>query len=76
MFEFLTVAAALWLVVLALIGFMDRFLPSEEAPRENHRIPEREYDLLGDDYRDVIEDYFARKAERDERRERAIRGRG
>lgn len=75
MFEFLIAASLVWMLVLGLVGFMDRLIPSERQPRQDTRIPKREYELLGDDYRDVLDDYFARKAERDERRERAIRGR-
>lgn len=75
MFELLVTASVVWVLVLALVGFMDRLLPSHDQARPNARLPEREYELLGDDYREVVEDYFARKAERDERRERAIRGR-
>ena len=75
MFELMVAATAVWMVVLALIGFMDRLLPGHDEARPSTRLPEREYELLGDDYREVVAEYFARKAERDERRERAIRGR-
>lgn len=75
MFEFLLAVSLVWMLVLGLVGFMDRLIPGERQPRQDTRIPRREYELLGDDYRDVLDDYFARKAERDERRERAIRGR-
>ena len=75
MFEFLVTATVIWMLVLALVGFMDRLLPSHDEARPNTRLPEREYELLGDDYREVVAEYFARKAERDERKERAIRGR-
>lgn len=74
MFELMVAATAAWMVVLALIGFLDRLLPGHDQARPSARLSEREYELLGEDYRDLVADYFARKAERDERRERAIRG--
>lgn len=74
MFELLVTATVIWMLVLALVGFMDRLLPRHDQARPSARLPEREYELLGDDYREVVAEYFARKAERDERRERAIRG--
>lgn len=70
-----------WIVIGAIIltlalleSLMGKWRTARPG-RERPRIPARERELLGDDYRDVIEDYFSRKAERDERRERAIRGR-
>lgn len=77
MFEALVILTVAWILTLAVVGYTNKLMdPQRFMPkRSGNRLPEREYELLGEDYRDVIEDYFARKAERDERRERAIRGR-
>jgi hypothetical protein len=57
-------AGAEWLVT----RLMDK---SVARPRPDTRLPQREYDLMGDDYRDAVAEYFHRKAAREE----AIRGR-
>lgn len=74
MYEAWVLAMVVVFLGLAAIGYVARLFTPTPQPRRDERIPRREYELLGEDYRDVVADYFARKAERDERRERAIRG--
>lgn len=58
-------------VIAALDWLIDRAQDRSVArPRTDARLPQREYDLLGDDYRDAVADYFHRKAARD----RIVRG--
>ena len=68
------------IAIVAVVAVLEKALDwvalwSRPRPaRPDHRIAPDELALTGDDYRDAVADYFARKAERDERRERAIRG--
>lgn len=75
-FIFYLVVIAVGVFAIGILEWLyDRMLHrSIGRPRIDSRLPRREYELLGEDYRDAVADYFARKAERDERRERAIRG--
>lgn len=60
------------IVIAALDWLIDRAQDRSLArPRLDNRLPEREYELMGDDYRDAVADYFHRKAARD----RIVRGR-
>ena len=74
---FIFYLAVIWIGAMIVVGLdwlFDRMLDRSVArPRTDTRLPRREYELLGDDYRDAVADYFARKAERDERSQRAFR---
>lgn len=70
---------ALWagLVLIAFAGFvwvgdrlMDRKVPG--PPRPDRRLPERDYALLGTDWRESVAPYFHRELERSNRRRMAV----
>lgn len=70
---------ALWagLVLIAFAGFvwvgdrlMDRKVPG--PPRPDRRLPERDYTLLGTDWRESVAPYFHRELERKNRRRMAV----
>jgi hypothetical protein len=71
---FIFYLVVIWLGALLITGaewvitrLMDKSLAK---PRPDTRLPHREYDLMGEDYRDAVADYFHRKATRD----RIVRG--
>jgi len=66
--------AVIWLGAILIGGaewLITRLMDKSVArPRPDTRLPQREYELMGDDYREAVADYFHRRAARD----RIVRG--
>lgn len=64
-FLFWVIAVSFGIAGLAGVEWLLTNWTPKMPPRKRERIPAREYELLGEDYRDAVEDWFHRREQRE-----------